>query len=155
MAKRYKKTQRSASSVSRHQGAFGSGSSGRRFSINKKIYLLIPVLVVGIGVYIGATNHYFGLFGKSEDVEKGLIYATETKESPALPQPVQVQDGQSSDQPVSTPAANAETGIEGEDTTPAVETNQLSDGEERATDKAAAVNTEVDTHEVEVLGGEN
>ncbi|MNH50092.1 hypothetical protein D3C73_16980 [compost metagenome] len=154
MTKKQKNTQRSASNTSQRQGAFGSGPLSQRFTINKKVYLLVPVLVVGVGLYLGVSNNYLGLFNKSDDVEKGLVQATETKEFPASSVPTPAQDVQPSSS-TSAPVADAEAGVEGESIDAPAETSQMSDGEEAAVDRAAAVDAQIDNHEVEVLGGGN
>lgn len=153
MTKKQKNTRRAASNTSRQQSAFGSGPLSRRFKLNKKAYLLIPVLIVGIGLYLSVTNNYFGLLSKSEDIEKGLVQATDTKESPASSAPVPVQNDQASEQPSS--AADIEASVEGETTDPPVEDNKMAEEEESAVGRAAVVDTEMDNHEVEVLGGGN
>ncbi len=154
MTKNKKNTRRGTSSTPRHQGAFGSSPLRTKFKMSKRMYLFASILVVGIGVYAAATSSYFGLFDKNEDVEKGLVQASEVKESPAATTPPLTQDDRADEQ--SSPvAADAEAGIEGEGADTPVETNKMPEGEEAAIEKAAIVDTEIDNHEVEMLGGSN
>jgi hypothetical protein len=111
------------------------------------------VLLVGIGGYVSYANNYFGLFESNKDVEKGLMQASEIKESPAPA--VAATPPATNDKTPTEQVAAAEASSEGESTDPPVATSQLPAGEEAAVERAATIDTTVDNQEVEVMGGDN
>lgn len=132
------------------QGIIGSGPTKTRF--NRKLYFLIPILLIGIGGYVAVANNYFSVFDKDQDIKKGLVQATEVQEvSSSSTESVEANHAQPTDAVVS----DSEASVEGESVDPSIETNPLPAGEATAVERAAAVNTDTDNHETEVMGGDN